>query len=119
VRAAFVLVVVLVLVLAACSGGDDDPPGLTGSMCEAAGAASRGRLQEARSIFEDRHGGLHDLAAETAENDRAAAATLLRAKERVESDLQAARPRDLAENLKSLASAVGAAEGVARSAECP
>lgn len=55
-------------------------------VCDAVATARRGG--DARAVFLERaHDGLHDLAARTAEADRATAATLLRAKNLVEDQL--------------------------------
>jgi hypothetical protein len=57
-------------------------------LCDAGALASEGRLEEAGRTFQDRsHEFLHELAAETQEEDPAAAAALLEAKQRVEAAL--------------------------------
>lgn len=80
-------------------------------MCEASAAASDGKLGDAKAIFEDNHTALHELAARASDTDRASAAALLRAKEKVEADLRRSTPRQLADDLEALAAAVAEASG--------
>lgn len=60
-------------------------------------------------FFDDAHDGLHDLAARTAEVDRAVTADLLRAKERIEALMDSSSASDLQSALANLADATGAA----------
>lgn len=78
-------------------------------LCAALTAAAGGDLGTARASFQDRvHGPLHDLAAAATETDRAAAARLLEAKQRVEAAL-ASNGDSLATDLAALAPTVRAA----------
>lgn len=78
-------------------------------LCAALTAADGGDLATARATFQDRvHGPLHDIAAAAAETDRAAAARLLEAKQRVEASL-ATNADSLAGDLAGLAPTVRAA----------
>lgn len=71
--------------------------------------AAGGGLAAARNQFQDRvHGPLHDVAAAAAEADRAAAARLLEAKQRVEAGL-GVNARSLPDDLVALAPTVRAA----------
>ena len=73
-------------------------------------AARSGDAQDARAVFFDgAHDGLHDLAARTAEVDRAVTADLLRAKERIEALIDSRSTSDLQTALADLADATGAA----------
>ena len=91
-------------------------------VCRAGEAARQGDPVGARAAFFDRsHQPLHELAAVTQERDRAAAARLLEAKERVESGLEKASPT-LADDLDTLAVVTGRAMAAAGSRDpgpCP
>ena len=93
----FGLAMSLGVVLAACSGsggGTDDGDSFSAAaegLCRTAEAADDSVA--ARGVFFDAvHQPLHQLADETAAVDRAAAAALLQAKQRVESSLETADP---------------------------
>ena len=58
-------------------------------ICEAAAAATDGDRKAAEKDFADIHAALHELAAAVEREDRAAAARLLQAKQRVEADATA------------------------------
>lgn len=102
------LVVAAVAVFGKAPGRPPTPVGATRSttqvhdrLCAVLRDAVRGDLQVARASFQDRvHGPLHDVAATAAKTDRAAAARLLEAKQRVEAAL--------ATNSDSLAASLGA-----------
>lgn len=86
-------------------------------VCQAAESASHGDPAGARATFFDRsHQPLHELAAAAQERDRAAAARLLEAKERVETGLEKASST-LAEDLDNLAVAAGRALAAAGSSD--
>jgi hypothetical protein len=70
------------------------------ALCGAEEAALAGNLPEARRLFFDRsHAYLHELADRVAKGDRAVAASLLEAKERVESLIESRDPQELADAL--------------------
>lgn len=80
-------------------------------MCDALAASVEGR--DAGAVFYDRaHDGLHDLAADTAAQDRAVAGRLLRSKERVEALLDATAPAQTTTALRELSEATAAAVAV-------
>jgi hypothetical protein len=93
------------VLLAAC--GDDANParptatatgrygGVHTELCKAKGQADGGDLPAAKRTFDDVHAAIHELATATEEVDRAAAARLLEAKQRVEADLTAQSLADL------------------------
>jgi hypothetical protein len=96
-RHRFILAVVVLVSAAAC-GGDGPPPSadagagpydaLYGGLCQARAQATQPGV--ARETFFDRvHQPLHELAADAAGGDRAAAARLLEAKEALERDFAA------------------------------
>ncbi|HEX2024850.1 MAG TPA: hypothetical protein VHH92_00485 [Actinomycetota bacterium] len=110
--------VVVMLSLAACDGqggaqtdGADADRLQTASqgLCDAQVEASRGRLRDARAIFDaETHDYLHALAARLQQTDRAAAAELLEAKQRVEAAFRSARdPTGLHELLVALQRELG------------
>jgi len=104
-----------VLVLPACAGdGGGDATGRFGGLhaevCRAAAQAEEGDLRAAQRTFDDVHVGLHDLAAAAEQEDRAVAARLLEAKQRVEADLGPEVLRDL---VAPVAAAVEATAGTA------
>jgi hypothetical protein len=115
----------------ACSRGDDGRDGAapattvtkaTGrygavhtELCKAKAEADAGDLASAKRTFDDVHAGIHELATATEEVDRAAAARLLEAKQRVEAGLTAT---SLAELLPAVAEAVDLTGGRAPDA-CP
>lgn len=87
--------------------GDDNGTESTtaahGAVCDALREARGGNADAARRIFTDEaHDALHQLAADAAEQDRAAAAELLEAKQKVESSLSGRSPQ-LATDLAQLA----------------
>ena len=95
-RALLVLLAAVAATAAACSGGDEaaseasERPYATAArgLCDAVAEAAGGDAAAARAAFFDgAHQPLHELAAETAERDRAVAARLLEAKQAVEAAL--------------------------------
>jgi hypothetical protein len=84
------LTLIWVLALGACGSdrarGPDGQLGTTlDALCEARMLASRGLIRDAEAEFQDRaHAYLHELARETSETDRQAAARLLETKQLVE-----------------------------------
>lgn len=87
------------------------------AVCEAAALAGRAELEEARRVFLDRAElPLHELAAAASERERALAARLLEAKERVEGQLDEPGPQ-LAADLRTLGRAAGLALGVVGGAD--
>lgn len=85
--------------------------GVVAALCAASDRARTGDGGGARTIFFDRaHDALHQLAADVSDDDRAAEARLLEAKQRVEAALSAASTPQLAADLDALAHA--AAEAV-------
>lgn len=107
--------VVVVLVLAGCAAGPrtvdppDGPAGIVTVLCQARDLADTDPAL-ARDAFERAHLDLHDLADEVSGVDRAAAAELLRAKQRVEAGFSAATPpTDLAARLRTLTDTTAAA----------
>ena len=78
-------------------------------VCAALRAARAGDHAGAEREFRDAHGGLHDLAAEVEDTDRAAAARLLEAKQRAESALRAPSPSPLVPEIEAVAAAVAQA----------
>ena len=91
------LVVSLGVVLAACSGSGGDTDDGDSFSAAAEGLCRTAEVADdpaaARDVFFDSvHQPLHQLADETAAVDRAAAAALLQAKQRVESSLESADP---------------------------
>lgn len=85
-----VLPLSLALALAACGGSSDGTPlaSAVSGLCEARDQATGGDLDAADTAFQDRsHGELHRLVERVQERDRAAAADVLEAMERVESAL--------------------------------
>ena len=92
------------------------------SLCEAAASVRRGDPAGARSIFFGRtHDRLHQLAADTGERSRAAAARLLEAKAKVEAGFDPPAA-SLAEDLEVVAVATGqamAAAGAFDPGRCP
>lgn len=87
-------------------------------LCRADDAARAGDTATAEDQFVDVHVGLHDVAQEIGELDRAVAADLLEAKNRVESALDDARPPGFADLLVATRDAVRAVDGVDPGA-CP
>jgi hypothetical protein len=121
--AALVLVTAAFLALARTNGGDGPANGSGAAtsaarthagLCAAISAAQDDDVSEARAAFYDRsHDGLHELAASTAEVDRAAAAQLLETKQRVEALLEGTPPPgDLSAALGPLVDATARAAGV-------
>jgi hypothetical protein len=84
--------------------------GIHTEVCRAAAQADDGDLDAARRTFDDVHTGLHELAAAAEEDDRATAARLLEAKQRVEARLSATSLREL---VAPVAEAVVATGGTA------
>ncbi|MGH9014001.1 MAG: hypothetical protein ACRDZ1_08725 [Acidimicrobiia bacterium] len=122
-------VVVGLVASVAWLGGDPSPAHDGGrwaatveGLCTAARAAQNGDADEARRVFLDEaHDPLHRLADQTAEQDRAPAARLLEAKERVEADLegsQSSLERDLERLAEATRVAIRAA-GDPVPARCP
>ena len=128
---------VAVVILAGCGNGGrqaaatsttrQDPPSPTttsgppdpvvAELCAVLDTARAGDVEEVRATFD--HGPLHTLAEEVIELDRAVAATLLVAKEAVESDLAApdTPPADITADLEALTSA--AADAIATRDDTP
>jgi hypothetical protein len=114
--------------LTACDGDGNgraqatDP--VAASLCRAAGDAAGGDVAAAGAAFEDVHTGLHELADRLAADEgdgdgRAAAARLLRAKQRVEAHLEAGEAGpSLAADLRALAAAVAEASATRAPAGC-
>lgn len=111
---------VLALTLAACSEASREDDGLEGrlavasqGLCDARAHASRSDVAGATAVFNaDVHAFLHELAADLQETDRAAAAGLLEAKQRVEAALvepARANPEEVATLLADLERALAAA----------
>jgi hypothetical protein len=106
-------------------GGDsrrDSPKVATGrygqvhtGICAAAKASAAGDDAAARDAFIDVHAGLHDLAAAAEPEDRAVAARLLEAKQRVEAD---GKTSDLEELADDVAAAIEVTGGTAPK-RCP
>lgn len=106
--------VAVLMLAAACSGGDGGPtitvagrPVAVAPLVDAHAALCEGAAEPAaaRRLFFDRaHEPLHTVAAALEDVDRAQAAELLQAKERVESGL-ADPPAGLADDLRRLAGA--------------
>lgn len=117
VGAAVALLAVIVVAMVADRSDDDSSRPVATSpaaraysgVCTAASLARGGDREGARrAFFNESHEPLHELATAAAERDRGAAARLLEAKERVESDLTGAS-RSLADDLDSLAATTAAA----------
>jgi hypothetical protein len=91
--------------------GSRGPQAAVQGLCEAETLASGGLVGEARRVFQDQsHAYLHELAAQLQERDRALAAQLLEAKQRVESGLQGgANPEILASQIGGLRAVVESA----------
>lgn len=91
-----VLVGAALLASAVRSDGSAESPAarrIYHEVCAARDAAASGRDPQATRLFLDRaHGPLHDLAADAAEVDRAAAGRLLEAKNAVETVIEERRP---------------------------
>ena len=108
-------VLVVAATLGACGGGGGDQAGgepakATGrwgqvhtNLCAAAAASAKGDRKAAEQDFDDIHAALHELAAAVERENRAAAARLLEAKQRVET-------RGSTQDLEDLA--VTVAEGI-------
>lgn len=118
------IVLLVPLVLAACGDGSGGSASTTATgrfgalhteVCRAADQARRGATASARRTFDDVHVGLHDLAAAAEQEDRAVAARLLEAKQRVEADLS---PGTLGELVPTVAAAVEVTGGTAPD-NCP
>lgn len=132
-RALAAIGLALILGLSAACGGDDGPASAGGSstteipravsttattatdlsyagLCAGIAAADAGDLEGVDKVFD--HGPLHELAARATEIDRAVAAQLLVAKEKVESAMSndATTPPSLAAALNALAEATRQAQ---------
>lgn len=82
-------------------------PEVLTAACTAAAAASAGDVEAADRAFAEAHDGLHELAADLGEIDRAVAADLLVAKQQAEAAFAAdPAPADLASRLDDLVSQV-------------
>jgi hypothetical protein len=92
------------------NGGDSSRWSATvAGLCTAADQVRTGDTSDARrTFFDESHDTLHRLADDVTERDRAAAATLLEAKERVEAGLEAESPT-LPDDLDALVAATRAA----------
>jgi hypothetical protein len=113
------LSLVCAMALTACGSERTGGPGgdlgtALDGLCEARLLSARGLIRDAESQFVDRaHAYLHQLARETAENDREAAARLLEAKQRVEQALaEPPEPEELAGLLEELRRRTAEAAGV-------
>jgi hypothetical protein len=102
----------LTVALAACDDDGSSAPAsrwarAVAGLCASAGDARAGDVDDARDTFFDQsHDDLHELADEVADDDRAAAADLLEAKEAVEADFAGSTPADvLADDLDVLVDA--------------
>jgi hypothetical protein len=118
------VVVALALGAVACGGSGEgvEPSGAlgpvsqeaadraVGGLCEIVGATD---LEAANATFQDRaHQTLHTVAAAAEQGDRAAAAALLQAKQRVEADLtEAALPVGFGDDVEALLASLRAALG--------
>jgi hypothetical protein len=109
----------LIFTLAACGSDRTAGPGgdlgtALDGLCEASMLSARGLVRDAESEFQDRaHAYLHELARETAETDREAAALLLEAKQRVEQAFaEPPEPEDLARLLDELRERTAEAAGI-------
>jgi methylaspartate ammonia-lyase len=131
-RSIAVVGLALTLGLSAACSGDDEPASTSGSstttrptvsttsttapdlsyagLCAAIAAAGAGDLDGVEQVFD--HGPLHELAASATEIDRAVAAQLLVAKEKVEAAISddATTPASLAADLNALAEATRQAQ---------
>ncbi len=76
-------------------------PDVSSGLCTAISAAAQGDTNSARRAFDDVHTQLHVIAQDESTKDRARAARLLEAKQRVESDL-ATTPASLETDLRTL-----------------
>jgi hypothetical protein len=89
-------VVAAVALATACDGNGSDPSpwsATVAGLCAAADQARTGDTADARRTFFDQsHDALHRLADDVTQRDRAVAAALLEAKERVEAGLEAGSP---------------------------
>jgi hypothetical protein len=107
------------LVLPACGSEPTGPGGELGTalegLCEARRLAERGLVGDAETAFQDRaHAYLHELARETSDTDREAAARLLEAKQLVEQAFaERAEPGMLARLLDDLRDRTAEAAGFA------
>lgn len=91
-----------------------------GGLCSARLAAASGDVSGARRIFFDRsHQPLHELAAQAADRDRAAAARLLEAKEAAEAGFERASPRLVSELNQLLDAAAVAIDAVGEPVPAP
>jgi hypothetical protein len=110
----------LALTLVACADASHEDKGLEGrlarasqGLCDARAHASRSDVARAAGVFNaEVHAFLHELAADLQETDRAAAAGLLEAKQRVEAALvepARANPEEVATLLADLERALAAA----------
>jgi hypothetical protein len=114
------LSLVCAMALAACGSERTGGPGgdlgtALDGLCEARLLSARGLVRDAESEFVDRaHAYLHQLARETAETDREAAALLLEAKQRVEQAFaEPPEPEALAGLVEELRRRTAEAAGVA------
>ncbi len=108
----------LLLLAAACSSsgasGSADPlDEAVAGLCEATTLAEDGDVAAAAAVFQDRsHEYLHELADQLSDQDRAATARLLEAKQRVEAafaDSETADPAETANLLRDLQAALSEA----------
>ncbi len=115
-----IAVLFLVLTLAACSdesgeerGLESRLPGASQGLCDAQVLAGESNVPDAAAVFNDEvHGFLHELAAVVQRTDRAVAAELLEAKQRVErifEDPVRAPPQEVVVLLTELQRALGQA----------
>jgi hypothetical protein len=117
---------VLLLTLAGACGGDDDDTETAGfelaaeltpqemtttvaALCTAAGQAPADPLEAEKTFAGKAHEGLHSIARQLEDTDRAAAGALLKAKMQVESDFAGGAANDtIRTDLLALADAAGA-----------
>jgi hypothetical protein len=113
-RSLLVAGVVAGVLLTGCGRDESSPSGArwartVAGLCAAGQQARDGDIEGAESTFFDQsHDALHELADEATDDDRSAAADLLRAKEAVESDFTSSSP-SAADDLDSLVTATRAA----------
>jgi hypothetical protein len=118
-------VIVVLLVAAACGSADDDAGDadpydwVVAGLCRSAAEAGDGSVETARDTFFDTaHQGLHELADEVSDIDRAVAAALLQAKEAVEAGFTDGA-EDIPTRLGALVAATDRALVVTQQGEAP
>lgn len=100
----------LALALAACGSNGTPLASAVSGLCEARDEAAGGDLEAADAAFQNRsHGELHRLVERAQGRDRAAAADVLEAKERVEAGLEEGDGAEMASRFEDLEAAVRSA----------